>query len=185
MLKRLCISRPAISARLATLTGTRKRIPSDLITEEWAVAEKLVDVLKPFKDATEFISQQSHRTIGVVMPIVTRLMNHHLVECDDDQEEIASFKAVILADLKERWQVLADKIPYLFDFRRINFYFLFCRTNSVRDLIFVLILYMVNYGRVRKYIMRKSKRYACCRCTSIPESRTPLLQKTLHSEGHF
>jgi hypothetical protein len=26
---------------------------------------------------------------------------------------------------------------YLFDFRRINIYFLFCRTNSVRDLIFV------------------------------------------------
>jgi hypothetical protein len=25
----------------------------------------------------------------------------------------------------------------LFDFRRINIYFLFCRTNSVRDLIFV------------------------------------------------
>jgi hypothetical protein len=26
---------------------------------------------------------------------------------------------------------------YLFDFRRINVYFLFCRTNNVRDLIFV------------------------------------------------
>jgi hypothetical protein len=26
---------------------------------------------------------------------------------------------------------------YLFDFRKINIYFLFCRTNSVRDLIFV------------------------------------------------
>jgi hypothetical protein len=26
---------------------------------------------------------------------------------------------------------------YLFDFRRINIYFLFCRTNSVRGLIFV------------------------------------------------
>jgi hypothetical protein len=29
----------------------------------------------------------------------------------------------------------------------------------VRDLIFCLILYMVNYGRVGKCIMRKSKRY--------------------------
>jgi hypothetical protein len=29
------------------------------------------------------------------------------------------------------------RAPYLFDFRRINIYFLFCRTNSVRDLIFV------------------------------------------------
>jgi hypothetical protein len=41
----------------------------------------------------------------------------------------------------------------------INIYFLFCRTNSVRDLIFCLILYMVNYARVGKCIMRKSKRY--------------------------
>jgi hypothetical protein len=49
---------------------------------------------------------------------------------------------------------------YLFDFRRINIYFLFCRTNSVCDLIFCLILYMVNYGRVGKCIIRKSKRYA-------------------------
>jgi hypothetical protein len=48
---------------------------------------------------------------------------------------------------------------YLFDFRRINIYFLFCRTNSVRDLIFCLISYVVNYGRVGKYNMRKSKRY--------------------------
>jgi hypothetical protein len=38
-------------------------------------------------------------------------------------------------------------------------YFLFCRTDSVRDLIFCLILYTVNYGRVGKCIMRKSKRY--------------------------
>jgi hypothetical protein len=29
------------------------------------------------------------------------------------------------------------KGKYLFDFRRINIYFLFYRTNSVRDLIFV------------------------------------------------
>jgi hypothetical protein len=28
-------------------------------------------------------------------------------------------------------------LEYLFDFRRINIYFLFCLTNSVRDLIFV------------------------------------------------
>jgi hypothetical protein len=40
-----------------------------------------------------------------------------------------------------------------------NIYFIFCRTNSVRDLIFRLILYVVNYGRVGKYIMRKPKRY--------------------------
>jgi hypothetical protein len=41
----------------------------------------------------------------------------------------------------------------------INIYFLFCRTNSARDLIFCLISYVVNYGRVGKCIMRKSKRY--------------------------
>jgi hypothetical protein len=37
----------------------------------------------------------------------------------------------------------------------INIYFPVCRTNSVRG----LIMCMVNYGRVGKYIMRKSKRY--------------------------
>jgi hypothetical protein len=84
MLKRTCVARPAISACLATLTGTRKRVPSDLTTEEWAVAEKLVAALKPFKDETEFTSQQSHPTIGVVMPIIARLINHHLVERDGD-----------------------------------------------------------------------------------------------------
>jgi hypothetical protein len=31
----------------------------------------------------------------------------------------------------------AARNEYLFDFHRINIYFLFCRTNSVRDLIFV------------------------------------------------
>jgi hypothetical protein len=37
----------------------------------------------------------------------------------------------------------------------INIYFLFCRSNSVRG----LIAYVVNCGRVGKYIVRKSKRY--------------------------
>jgi hypothetical protein len=54
---------------------------------------------------------------------------------------------------------LERRTQYLFDFRRINIYFLFCRTNSVRDLIFCLIAYVVNHGRVGKYTMRKSKRY--------------------------
>jgi hypothetical protein len=43
----------------------------------------------------------------------------------------------------------------LFDACKINIYFLFCRTNSVRG----FIIYVVNHGRVGKYIMRKSKRY--------------------------
>jgi hypothetical protein len=45
----------------------------------------------------------------------------------------------------------------------INIYFLFCRTNSVRDLIF----YMVNYGRVGKCVMRKSKSYAPSECLRL------------------
>jgi hypothetical protein len=41
--------------------------------------------------------------------------------------------------LSERTHDVASHpvVTYLFDFRRINIYFLFCRTNSVRDLIFV------------------------------------------------
>jgi hypothetical protein len=38
---------------------------------------------------------------------------------------------------KRRFAYGAMLSAYLFDFRRINIYFLFCRTNSVRDLIFV------------------------------------------------
>jgi hypothetical protein len=73
----------------------------------------------------------------------------------------ASYRAVCWNHVGVRCLCLQikKKRSYLFDFRRINIYFLFCRTNSVRDLIFCLILYMVNYGRVGKYIMRKSKRY--------------------------
>jgi hypothetical protein len=33
--------------------------------------------------------------------------------------------------------MLSTLYEYLFDFCRINIYFIFCRTNSVRDLIFV------------------------------------------------
>jgi hypothetical protein len=38
----------------------------------------------------------------------------------------------------------------------ISIYFLFCRTDGAHG----LIVYMVDYGRAEKYIMRKSKRHA-------------------------
>jgi hypothetical protein len=60
----------------------------------------------------------------------------------------------------------------------INIYFLFCRTNSVRDLIFCLILYIFNYGRVGKCIMRKSKRY-------LPAAPQPCKKKKEKEKERF
>jgi zinc finger BED domain-containing protein 1 (E3 SUMO-protein ligase ZBED1) len=44
------------------------------------------------------------------MPIVTRLINHHLLSDEWDSETVTALKTAILDDLKERWQVLTENI---------------------------------------------------------------------------
>jgi len=91
MMKRLCASRQAISACFAALADTRRTIPDDLTKQQWATMGKLLQVLRHLNEASEFVSQQHHPTVGVVMPLMSQLLNAHLAknsekEVEDDTE---------------------------------------------------------------------------------------------------
>ena len=51
MMSRLVNSRPAISASLAIVTGTKKKPPPDLGVDEWEFVKQFVSVLEPLHEA--------------------------------------------------------------------------------------------------------------------------------------
>jgi len=73
----------------------------------------MVRVLEPFKDATKFFSHESVPTIGVVSPIIKRLLDHHLqpAEEDGDNEVVAVFKTIVIEDLQTRWHTMTYSVP--------------------------------------------------------------------------
>jgi len=111
MMKRLIAIRPAVSSSLATAVGkTRKKPPPDLTSEEWALLAGIRNVLRPFKDATKFISQEVHPTIGFVFPILRRILKHYLLSHDSDAVSVRAFKVALKQDLSERWGILLENV---------------------------------------------------------------------------
>jgi len=115
MLERLLKSRPAISACLALKLSTRRKAPDDLSPSEWKDVEGLLRVLKPVKDTTEYLSKEKHPTIGVVFPLVHRLLHHHLKVTTqtrmEDGDLVGAFKVTLRDDLSERWNTMTDFSP--------------------------------------------------------------------------
>jgi hypothetical protein len=69
MIKRLIESRPAISASLAIITGTKRKVPSDLSFDEWELLAQLVIILKPLHQATTFLSTERYPIISSTAPL--------------------------------------------------------------------------------------------------------------------
>jgi len=115
MLERLFKARPAISACLALRLNTRRSAPNDLSSSEWNDVERLLKVLKSLKDTTEYLSKEKHPTIGVVFPLVYRLIHHHLKITTqsrmEDGEVVGAFKVTVRDDLSERWSTMTDSSP--------------------------------------------------------------------------
>ena len=99
MMKRLLNSRPAISASLAIVTGTKKKPPSDLSVDEWGFLRQFVSVLEPLHEAT---------------PLFRRILHYHLKTSDADDMCTNELKDTIREDLRKRWGCLLNNIPDAF-----------------------------------------------------------------------
>ena len=64
-------------------------IPS---STEFAVIEQLVDILKPFNDATEILSGDLYPTLGIVQPISYRFLSEVLTSKPEDRDVVKKLK---------------------------------------------------------------------------------------------
>ena len=114
MMKRLVNSRPAISASLAIVTGTKKKPPSDLSVDEWEFLRQFVSVLEPLHEATKYLSKEKYPIISSVTPLFRRLFDYHLKTSDADDMCTNELKDTIREDLMKRWGCLLENMPDAF-----------------------------------------------------------------------
>ena len=71
--------------------------------EEWSVIEVLVDILKPFQQATEAMGAVSYPTLNTVKPLLYKLVNRTLEVKENDTVVAKEVKLNIKRDLQERY----------------------------------------------------------------------------------
>ena len=76
-------------------------MPSD---EEISAAEELVAILEMFHTPTEIISGEKYPTLGIVYPLLQKLLSHILAEPVDDKPLTRQIKKAIRNDLSSRYQ---------------------------------------------------------------------------------
>ena len=76
----------------------------DLRSEQWALAEELVKVLRPFEVATTFFSYEENSSLSCILPVIFGLVES-LKECSEDSPAIRDFKQLMMAELKRQWDL--------------------------------------------------------------------------------
>ena len=101
MLARFIEQQQAVCAVLLEDGGDRVLMPS---SNEFAVIEQLVDILKPFNDATEILSGDLYPALGIVQPVFYRFMSEVLTSKPEDRDVVKKIKDAIRQNLSTRYQ---------------------------------------------------------------------------------
>ena len=101
MLARFIEQQQAICAVLLEDCGDHVLMPS---ATEFAVVEELVDILKPFNNATEILSGDIYPTLGIVQPVFHRFLNEVLSSKPGDKDFVKKVKDAIRQNLSTRYQ---------------------------------------------------------------------------------
>ena len=105
MLERLVEMRWPISAVLSDESVTKRSDRSlDLKSEQWTLAEELVKILRPFEVATTFFSYEENSSLSCILPVIFGLVEK-LKESSEDCPAIRQFKQLMIADMKQRWEL--------------------------------------------------------------------------------
>ena len=90
----------------AVLLDSEKCSDNDLMptSQEFAVAEELLAILKPFNDTTEVVSGERYPTLSIIQPILHKLLHVTLKATVDDNNLVKEIKHVIRTDLELRYQ---------------------------------------------------------------------------------
>ena len=101
MLNRFIEQQQAICAVFLEDRDARQFMPSD---DEISAAEELVAMLEVFHSATEIVSGEKYPTLGIVLPLLHKLLYHTLAGAENDNALTKRIKQVIRDDLKSRYQ---------------------------------------------------------------------------------
>ena len=117
MLERVVEQQPALCA---VLLGSSDRVHRSYLPEgdECTLIEELLVILKPFVQATTYMSVSSYPTIGIVYPLLYKLLHMTLSVTDDDSTIAKKAKLAIFGDLNSRYAqedlvLLLKKCAYL------------------------------------------------------------------------
>ena len=97
MLSRLCEQQAAIGA---VLHSQRDLLHLEHTPVEWRLIEDLLDVLKPFKETTTYLSSQSYPTLSVLGPLMVKMKDKIKIN-PSDSNGIKSVKCAIARDLAQ------------------------------------------------------------------------------------
>jgi len=89
----------AIDADLRTNKDYAYLLPTP---EEWEICKQVINLLRPFRVASETLSHQENVTISCAIPIVNRLKLHLSQACEKEHDLVQNFRQNILTDLLSR-----------------------------------------------------------------------------------
>ena len=101
MLERLIQQKKAITA-----SNTECHPPVELQTQQWALAEKVIKLLKVFEEATREVSGD-YSSVAVTIPIINTLKKTILQE--DDDNGIMAMKRAMLKSLQDRYGTIEQE----------------------------------------------------------------------------
>ena len=83
------------------------------------VLEKLVIIIKPFVQATTLMSGYKYPTVGIISPLLYKLLQNTLSVTDDDSPTMKNIKGASSEDLKHQYrnetlQLLFKNCTYLY-----------------------------------------------------------------------
>lgn len=136
MLERYLEMQVAVVATLLSkdLTHKDKHIKF-LSDDEIVLASKVMETMKPLKQATTMLCSEKNPTISIIIPLYNKLVGVYLNRSEDDLPAIAAVKAAIAADLQGRYDNSLDillkataldprfkSLPHLTEEERFNVY---------------------------------------------------------------
>ena len=71
--------------------------------EEWSIIEVLVDILKPFQQATEAMGAVKYPTLSTVKPLLYKLVNRTLAVKESGSKVAKKVKLEIKRNLRKRY----------------------------------------------------------------------------------
>ena len=97
MIQRVCEQQLAISG---VLLQCRDLMHLEMLPNEWHILEDVLQVLEPFKIATQHLSGEKYPTISALGPLLNEIKSVITVS-DDDSNAVKEFKRVLRQDLDD------------------------------------------------------------------------------------